>query len=656
MENFIFMRCRWIDHLFYFSILLMGIAGLSMPAWQKVSPIKETVYRAPAGGIGGVSDCVLLARELYAPNPQILASKKEKEIGDATLLSLQKLSYEARLKFFQVVAAWRGESEGLNRRFANFINRALDQRLLSKEDLQQIVQAKNLKGYRQLHVNGAGYLEVRPIEDPRIGLRLDAVIDPVIGRSNLKPEWQQRYRTMFKELEIYPEDLQFALQHIDLLPENERKFEIIRSYMEYCLTYANGRKLEALSQLNIVQELPLNEGGMKIAWDYAANSLQYALSTLNKELKMVEALPASEQEGAARRMVRQAMAEIKYLFSGDQQIKDQKYVIIFRHYQNRVSRFRKKAEFDLERKYRPLHTSQVASLKATKEAQLVSREYEKMLLGCRLVGPSVKHENAARRMKLFFAKYGLPIAAFSYWYQKRDQLDFSDKEKVGKWFGLLGYDLAISALYMAIQWTLSTNPNDLLRLKYLKYEFFDSTMGGATSTIFDTLWGIDASMARARWEKVKQSPDFEKEMDNLVQFVKENGLAEEYKKMVEEIEKISKDEENQLTPQDLENSTESIDAVLGAIALQLYHERRGVLDFDNLGYDHYVFNRMIGFAYYPVPLINLMIVYRMLCMADPRGQINNPQVRLGMAVGLYFVDRMIYNQLYFKTRREFFGK
>lgn len=322
----------------------------------------------------------------------------------------------------------------------------------------------------------------------------------------------------------------------------------------------------------------------------------------------------------------------------------------------RLQQFEK--ELSLLRKKNPQESQSKLESMARSSSYRFKDGYEKLAFGCRASKSTPEKKRASQLFKKFVLGIGVTSSIAGYTYANYD------KEFDAKWFGRLGYELTIGMVSNYLSAKILTNPNNTIIRMGLQRYLLARSFGVVDMTLYSSFFSGNKDEARARLEELKKDPKFQEEMKKLSTFLEEEGTLVKYKRMIiENIKALLRHQElapestgelhygdfdfSGLKPEDLDDP-EIQNIVIAAILAQEYEENRGkIISTGDVGADRFAFHAAYGLVMMPKDIYTSLYIYRVLCM----GQMN-PRAALMKAVGLYTLNRVVFDQLYYYSRRE----
>ncbi|MBT5095404.1 MAG: hypothetical protein HOM21_14235 [Halobacteriovoraceae bacterium] len=298
-----------------------------------------------------------------------------------------------------------------------------------------------------------------------------------------------------------------------------------------------------------------------------------------------------------------------------------------------------------------------ATKKAREVAQNMTRKYERLTLGCRSPRWTPERKAAGTSFKKFVLGIGAASSAGAYTYQNWD------RDIDGKWVGKLGYELTMGAVLGAMLSKITANPENTAVTMALKRYFASRILSGVDMVAYSSLFGISVAEGRARLEAILKDPAKKEELKKLQKYIDKKKLYQRMMESVKEnarpmlgkigidmdprIKVVSDVDWNNLTDADLERK-EVQEALVAAVLLQMYDQNAGkIIKTGSTGSDRWAFNASYAAVMLPRDTLVTLYIYRTLCMGAM-----NPKMALMKAIGVYTVNRLIGDQLYFWIRRQ----
>jgi hypothetical protein len=294
---------------------------------------------------------------------------------------------------------------------------------------------------------------------------------------------------------------------------------------------------------------------------------------------------------------------------------------------------------------------------AKKSSKEFRTKYEKLTYGCRANKATPEKKTASRLFKRFVMSIGVASSIGGYTYANYDR-DFNSQ-----WFGKLGYELSIGMVSNYLGARVLTNPNNTVVRMGLQRYLLARSFGVVDMGLYSTFFSGNQDAAEQRLEQLRSSDNIREEISDLSAYLKDEKTLVKYKRMlIENIKSLLRNneiapEENykidyssfdftNLRAEDLDN-LEVQEMIIAAILAQEYEENRGdIIATGDVGADRFSFHAAYGLVMMPKDIATNLYIYKVLCM----GQIN-PRAALMKAVGLYTLNRVVFDQLYYFMRR-----
>lgn len=303
-------------------------------------------------------------------------------------------------------------------------------------------------------------------------------------------------------------------------------------------------------------------------------------------------------------------------------------------------------------KENPGRTSAELDKIAQKEIKKYMKGYEKLSYGCRSTKMTPERKMAAATFKKFTIGIGIASTVAGYSYNNRD------KPKDGQWFGKLGYELTWGVITGYLASKIISNPeNGPVNIALKKY-FLARGNGLIDMGLYGWMFGASNEDAEQRLADLKNSPEKRKQLLELKKYLEDKKVFAKVKdSIIENVKKLGLpikppveihdiDWEN-LSDEDLEREDVQ-DVVMAAILSQIYDENKGkVFNTGHIGADRYSFHASYGLIMMPKDTFISLYIYNVLCM----GQMN-PRQALFKALGIYTLNRVVFDQMYYFARRE----
>jgi hypothetical protein len=350
------------------------------------------------------------------------------------------------------------------------------------------------------------------------------------------------------------------------------------------------------------------------------------------------------------------------------------------------------------RRLKELKRQGVPDEEAIKEARQAKRIHEQLQSSCRLGGKNNAYnakvagqvaskstgemteemtQRMSRKTTNFFVGFGLFSSGGAY------AVNNWDKEKDGRWYGLLGYDMAASIVSNFFLAKIIAGPGGNFMQKYFKNSAAWATSGGASSVLWGELFGLGDEAVEARAKTLGRDQNCGAAR-KLRQYMEDNQIWTKYeeifrravykRKLVNNWEEenddefyhqgtdipsmedvlgtapinilrpITDDEWNNLEQQDF-NTPEIREALMEVLATQMYDEVPGAVKLGNASLDFWVSHRILD-TYYAAEITAVSTyIYYNLCIS----QADSSQA-MARAVAVYMVNKAVMDVLYYAQR------
>ncbi len=307
-------------------------------------------------------------------------------------------------------------------------------------------------------------------------------------------------------------------------------------------------------------------------------------------------------------------------------------------------------------------SSKEVKVKVSKEMDIYMQKYERLAYGCRSTKWTPERKAAGNTFKKFTIGIGLASSIGAYTYQNYD------RDIDAKWIGRLGYELTAGVLVGLVSSKIVSNPENSPVALALKKYFFSRGTGLVDMFAYGSLFGISNDDAKERLENIMKDPNRRAEIEKLRQFMDQKNLYQKFKESF--IEKVKNLKESgvaiedkgdgniteaisgntinwdALTTEDLEDD-EIQNLLLTSIVSQMYDEQKGdLIATGNVGSDRFTFHAAYGALLLPKDTFVSLYIYNTLCMGAM-----NPRAALIKAVGIFSLNRIIFDQIYYFSRR-----
>ncbi|MFT6071061.1 MAG: hypothetical protein ACJAT2_002706 [Bacteriovoracaceae bacterium] len=307
-------------------------------------------------------------------------------------------------------------------------------------------------------------------------------------------------------------------------------------------------------------------------------------------------------------------------------------------------------------------SSKEVKVKVSKEMDAYMKKYERLAYGCRSTKWTPERKAAGNTFKKFTIGIGLASSIGAYTYQNYD------RDIDAKWIGRLGYELTAGVLVGLVASKIVSNPENSPVALALKKYFFSRGTGLVDMFAYGSLFGISNEQAQERLDNLMKDPNRRAEIEKLRQYMDQKNLYQKFKEsFIEKVknfkqsgvgvenkgdgmitEPVSGNSINwdSMTEEDLEDD-EIQNLLMTSIISQMYDEQKGdLIATGNVGSDRFAFHAAYGALLLPKDTFVSLYIYNTLCMGAM-----NPKAALIKAIGIFSLNRIIFDQIYYFSRR-----
>ncbi len=306
----------------------------------------------------------------------------------------------------------------------------------------------------------------------------------------------------------------------------------------------------------------------------------------------------------------------------------------------------------VQKKRPELEVTEVVALAERKTSQYM-RSYRRLSFECRSRTWNPTRKKAAATFKKFTIGIGIASSFGGMAYANRDR-DLED------WIGQFGYETVMGIVTGNIASRIVSNPADSELAKALKKYFFSRASGLVDMGLYGLLFGSDEAEAQARLDQVLNDPERAERLRELQRLFEDQHL---YQRLRADFigalrslgETVGLDQAppidlgvdwGALTDADLEREDVQ-DVLLAAAVAEMYAEGQGeMIVSGNVGSDRYLFHAAYGAIMLPKDMLTTTWIYNILCLGMAQ-----PKTALLKATGVYVINRLISDQLYYAVRR-----
>jgi hypothetical protein len=303
--------------------------------------------------------------------------------------------------------------------------------------------------------------------------------------------------------------------------------------------------------------------------------------------------------------------------------------------------------------------------RARKMAKGEASVFSRLVNGCNS-GGSIKMQSAARKFKNFklaLAVGGTPFFYLTKNWDKRDEDPF--------FWEKLGQEMAVGLFFTFVANKIVTNTNQGFWRKYLEGYVKFGMLDLANAASYDALFGANSyiryfqsiynggeltpSQVEVEFEKLKNSPNFEKDMAELMSFMEEKAQDANFKNLLDKYFNLSTysslGDDYKITQEDLETE-EARDMMMELLAEKIYLMNMGdwpVFQTGNKGMDRWSFYRARNVLFDMKGMFINLAIFEIMCRM-PAGAKGIPH--WGLILGLTIGDWMLSGKFTYKIRRE----
>lgn len=301
-------------------------------------------------------------------------------------------------------------------------------------------------------------------------------------------------------------------------------------------------------------------------------------------------------------------------------------------------------------------------VRVSKEMNEYMKKYERLTYGCRSTKWTPERKAAAASFKKFTIGIGLASSIGAYTYQNYD------REIDAKWIGRLGYELTAGTLIGLVASKIVSNPDNSPVALALKKYFFSRTTGLVDMVAYGAMFGISDEEAKTRLDNIMKDPNRRAEIEKLRQYMDQKNLYQKFKEsFIEKVKNFKQSNQSlentgegkitesisgnsinwdDMTTEDLEDE-EIQNLLMTSIVSQMYDEQKGdLIATGNAGSDRYTFHAAYGALLLPKDTFISLYIYNTLCMGAL-----NPKPAMLKAIGVFSLNRIIFDQIYYFSRR-----
>lgn len=469
-------------------------------------------------------------------------------------------------------------------------------------------------------------------------------VDEVLASTKLSQYYQDEYRNIFMTSNRTNDELKLAFDSGLKLNPNRKDLEQFKKFMEFIDGVKAPKAAKALKRVNdifdydrINKVLSYNPHQGQIEKFFAqekrvANYTEKRLKELQRDLKLQQKSEIlSEIDDAIAREARGEIVDPREKLRFGKKIDD----------------------YELPNSHK---------IRARNQAIHEGKIYRKLLNGCG-GGDSQRLKAATKKFKRFKLFLTLGVSPGIFLWKNRDQIG-KDPDIMYKF----GYEVAMGLFFTVVGNKIFTKTNTSFWNKYLEGYWKFSIMSFMDGTGYEQLFGekhmvrhlqkifrgdLPPTQIEEEFEKLRSSPTFEKDMQELLDFLEEKSKALSTRNVLDRYFHLSAysslDDELRITQEDLE-SEEAREMVMELMAERIYLQNMGTVPFfqtGKKGYDRFLFYRTRNILWDMKGIMLNLAIFELMCR-QPFGKIGSWGAIIAMVLG----DNILDNNFTLKLRRE----
>ncbi len=469
-------------------------------------------------------------------------------------------------------------------------------------------------------------------------------VEDLIKKSNLSKNLRKEYSNILMQSNRTIEELELAIKNGMKLRNDYKSMEQFRLYMEFLDPAKANKAAKGLKNIEKIYNF-----NYKHSW--------YTVDTVLPTHKEFLAQKSRLKKFEAKRI---AEVEMNYKMQSKEAIEILDDIVQREKRGIKVSRAEKRAakqkikDMDL-----PKHKMKDAARQAKGERGI----FRKLMNGCSS-GSSKRLASAAKKFKNFKLALSIGGTPLFYWMKNKDKLGEDDQ-----WFEKLGYEMAVGLAFTFMGNKIVTNTNTSFLKKYLTGYAIYGGMDGVAALGYDALFGknsyiryfqqiysgkdLQPSEVEKEFEKLKQSPTFEKDVKELFAYLEEMSQKNNTKNFLDKYFSLSTyssgDDPNKITQEDLETA-EGEEMMMELLAERMYMQNMGewpIFQTGNKGADRWSFYRLRNIVWDMEGLALNLAIFQIMCR-EPLGKVGSWALILGLVLG----DKFYSGDITYGMRRE----
>lgn len=473
----------------------------------------------------------------------------------------------------------------------------------------------------------------------------EEAIQNIVRDSNLPHEMRNKYREALSNSGLDHEQIEFAHKNGMILRADEASFERFKEYLVYLDYLPEYRVRKGLKQFEKI----------------------YKYTDDSRFFIPAEALPPHKQFMAQRNKALkyeqkrfQALEREFKMEERDKLMKELDEILEAKNRGLAIDESRIK-EITAELDDTVLSKAQIKRVSARARAE--GNIFRKLLNGCN-GGGGARLASAKKKFKRF--KLALSIGGTPLFYLKAN---WDKKDSDPYFWERLGQEMALGIFFTVVANKIVTNTNKGFWARYLegyaKFAALDILNAGSYELMFgpkgyarylQKMYNggkFEKNQAELELEKLKNSPTFEKDVEELMSYLEEKSKDKNFKNLLDEHLNLytysSLDDEFKITQEDLETE-EAREVMLELLAERMYLQNMGewpVFQSGNSGLDRWAFYRARNVVMDIKSMAMNIAMFEIMCR-EPLG----PIASWGLVVGIQLADWFVIGDLTTAKRRE----
>jgi hypothetical protein len=547
---------------------------------------------------------------------------------------------EARLSFVEDLTKLVHKDQIYVDNMAEVVNKMLDKKLIHLDDIKKLFLKKK--------INDTSYFFSLKRKELSGKIAMDQdkswFVDELVKKSNLSKNLQKEYSNILMHSNRNVDELENAVKAGMKLHNDYKSMEQFRLYLEFLDSAKTTKVAKGLKNIEKIYNYKYTH-----AW-YKPNLIltpEKQFLAQKSRLKQFEMKRLGEVELGYKMQSKEGIEIL------DEIVKKEKMGI-------KVTKAERRAA---KKKVKELQLNKQKMKSAANQAKGERNIFRKLMNGCSS-GNSKRLKSAASKFKKFKLALSIGGTPLFYWMKNKDKIGEDDQ-----WFEKLGYEMAIGLAFTFVGNKIVTNSNTSFLKKYITGYGIYAGMDSVNALGYDALFGknsyiryfqqiynggdLKPSEVEEKFEELKKSPTFDKDMKDLFAYLEENSKKNNTMNFLNKYVNLntyaSGDDPSKITQEDLE-TVEGEEMMMELLAERMYLQNMGewpMFQTGNKGADRWSFYRMSNVVFDLKGLALNLAIFQIMCR-EPLGKIGS----WGLILGLVLGDKFYSGNLTYGMRRE----